>query len=135
MTHHPLRRFCVLAILLWMLILSCNDPNRIAVIDHRFSGCFGDSLDKLSVYKQNGKIVAILQTNGEEPRETTLTSSQLNNVEIFIDQLKDLKERDGCTTVESYFVVIRNKIIKKQDGSCSWDGFSQLVESLFEDSK
>lgn len=111
--------------------ISCNDPDRIAVIDHQHSGCFGDGQEKLTVFKRDSEVIAILESAGKQKLEAKLSASKLDTLNLFLSQLRHLKEETGCTTVEIYSVTTGNEVIIKEDGGCNWHGFNLLVKTFF----
>jgi hypothetical protein len=120
-----------LLVLLMIIFVSCNDPNRIAVIDHQLSGCFGSGHEKLTVFKKDNEVIAILESAGKQKLETKLNTSKLDTLNLFLSQLRHLKEETGCTTVETYSVTTGNEVIIKEDGGCNWHGFNLLVKTFF----
>lgn len=69
------------------------------------------------IHEQNNKIIDI----------SGLQKDALLN---FINQLADLKEEEGCTTVDSYYVSYKRKNFKKIDGSCGRNGYHTMKKTL-----
>lgn len=110
---------------------SCYNKDQIAKIDHKFIGCFGGGHNKLILFRQNGEVLAKLEMDGKRLKHVILNSSQIEAFNLFIRELKSLKETEWCTTVEYYTVYLNDETIRKTDGSCEWTGFSRLLNSLF----
>ena len=113
------------------LTLSCENTAHIATIDHKFYGCFAMGHNKLKVYKEANFVVARWERDGEEPLKVRLNRSQMDSLNNFILELKNLEEENSCTSVDYYHVINGNETIRKTDGGCSWDGFGRLITTLF----
>jgi hypothetical protein len=135
MKHAKIRKYYFVILFWGLLSTSCRDANTIAVIDHEFCGCFGYSRDKLTVYSNNGEFVATLNTIGQQSKRAKLNKSQVDFLNSFIWELRNLKEKSGCTTVETYTLIAQDTMISKEDGGCDWKGFDRLVNSLFDKSR
>ena len=114
-----------------IIIQSCNNSDPLAIVDYRIEGCFASGKSKIILYKVENSTMAKIVSDREKSQEVKLNSLQLDDFNLFIKELKDLKEDERCTTVGYYKVSIDNKTINKIDGSCSWNGFQKLKKSLF----
>lgn len=121
--------------LLFAMLTACGHPDKriVARLDHTLSGCFASEMNQLTVYEEQGVTFAKLVKNGNYTRETKLTPEQLKDFQNVTNELRNLKERDGCTTVEDYILRIDGKTVKKSDGGCSWHGFHRVERKIFGD--
>lgn len=94
------------------------------IINFESIGCFHNTNHTLKIEKKSDIIYA--EYNG--------TTKQLNKKEIkslgkFENELKKPK-RTGCTTTSTYTIISMNDTQRIMDGSCSWNGFYNLMEDL-----
>lgn len=126
-------RFVLLVIIVAGLQACHSDPGlklTIAEVDFNSMGCFHNSTYRL-VLTKNGKITTAALENNNQIQIRILNDEQLRAFRKFIRQLKNLKEEDGCTTVDTYLVKYNTETIKRVDGGCGWKGFRNLKEILF----
>jgi len=102
----------------------------IASIEFRSSGCFHQVYERLRLIKTGNVVVATLQSVERSERKQ-LNAGQLKAFYTFIQELKNVKEVNGCTTVSSYKATVGNEHIERTDGGCSWNGFHTLRSKLF----
>ena len=110
-----------------------NEPVVVASIDYAFQGCFGGNAYNLQILEEYNKTTAVLTQKGRE-NELNRTVLDSNGIKAFNEFIRELKETDfsqGCTTTAYYSVNIGDKTFEKTDGSCSWNGFSNLEKYLF----
>jgi hypothetical protein len=125
-------KYPLLAIMLHLVIAGCDGRHVIARISHRYQGCFGGYSDELTIYETKGKVIAVLGGSGEEKHAVQLTREQQDYFSSFVSELKNLEKRGICTSVEYYLVFINGDIIRREDGSCQWDGFEKLRKKIFD---
>jgi hypothetical protein len=107
-------------------------PGRIiATGDFSSTGCFHHYTGKLLLIQSGGNTFALMEIRENSPVEKELTKAQVISFDNFFKELKYLKEKDNCTTIDTYKVSYQNKTIKKSDGGCGWNGFYNLYRDLF----
>lgn len=104
----------------------------IATIDYESLGCFGGETYNLSIVKSEEETNAILKSENDE-QTTVLDESKINSYNTFINELRTFEFGIGCTTEDSYSVKLGDEKIEKTDGGCSWNGFTKLKKSLFDE--
>jgi len=119
---------------LLVVVLGCSngDKAEVAKLDHSFTGCFGFEKNSIVLYEKAGSTFGKLEKNGRLVRKIKLSQEQISSFNSFVDQLRKLKEEDGCTSVEDYILYTKNETIKRTDGGCSWDGFNILQQAIFD---
>jgi hypothetical protein len=109
----------------------------IARLEYISTGCFHHTRGLMQLIQTEQGVVASLtyQNSGlkseQNSFETRLTEQQLRTFQTFVNELKALKEETGCTSTTSYFLTTKEGVIRKKDGSCSWNGFYHMTEALF----
>lgn len=83
------------------------------------------------MYQRDGLTYARLVKDGQKIRNIKLSATQVKAFDSFINNLTQLKETSGCTTVETYVAYTKNGIIRKEDGGCGWHGFEDLTREVF----
>lgn len=124
-------KYPIMVIMLHLAIAGCDMPHQIARVSHRHQGCFGSSSTELTLYELKGSVIAELGDFGEKKQIVKLSKEQLQYFYQFVSELKNLKEEGGCTSIESYRLVMNGDIYTLQDGSCHWNGFRKLYTKLF----
>lgn len=114
------------------LYLFYHDKNILAKVDFSTSGCFYSEKSNLVLYKKDSFIIADLIKSGKQRQSVKLNKLQIDSFYSFVQALKKIKEKNGCTTVSEYILKFDNETIKKTDGGCHWDGFRNLKLFLFE---
>jgi hypothetical protein len=117
-----------------------QENDSIVIKDH-IVGCFANTTEKIVIVKQKGKFIASYFTNKNgkmkmvEKRERTavLTNENIEDFIRFENELNYLRERDNCTTSETYEVSSKYWNVKKVDGSCDWFGLDHLKKKLFKE--
>ncbi len=109
-----------------------SDEVNIAKIEFASSGCFHNEEYILRLVKRNNVLFADLKSEDGKQETTQLTDKQFEVFKEFFRELKKLKKRFGCTTIESYTVNYQDEVIKKTDEGCNWWGFQKLRKSLFQ---
>ena len=128
-------KYQIIIFVLLMGLASCDSRDELAKVSHRFSGCFGDAVDELTIYKTGGKFTAVLERDGVLQQSAVLSQSQLDSFRTFVADLRKFKAGNGlCTTVAYYKVVYNNSVIKRRDGSCEFVGFDRLRRTFFKSS-
>lgn len=123
-------KYPILAIMLHLLISGCDRRHEIARIDFASMGCFHHYKSSLLIYEYQDTTKARLETEGKV-REVKLSEEQLKFFNTFVEELKNLKGKGGCSTAQYYYLVMDGNTINREDVSCQWHGFNKLSEKLF----
>lgn len=111
--------------------LSKYHKEPIATIELDKGGCFGHSSYRLSILHKENSVVARLDSGDNIIAQALISTSQLDSFRVFIQELKEMKDGGGCTNYEIYKVYYKNTILKKENWSCSWQGFKKLLNSFY----
>ena len=112
----------------------------VITINFESHGCFHSHYEKLIISKEKNNFIAklykVVSNKNENIKVVLLNTVVMNqkNIEDFTrfeNELNFAKD-GGCTTIDSYSVISKYLNVKKNDGSCNWDGFYFLKQSLFE---
>lgn len=132
MKHHLISKRFIALLFSCVIISSCKNSNTtIAKVDYAFSGCFASGSSILVLYKLNDSTMARLVEENSTVQKVKLNSLQLDTFNLFVQELRVLKETSFCTTTNHYKVSIGNEVIDKIDVGCSWDGFGRIKKCLF----
>jgi hypothetical protein len=61
----------------------------------------------------------------------TLNQSAVEAFKRFENEIREVKNSYGCTTVDTYTIISKSWTIKKIDGGCAWDSFYFLKKAFF----
>jgi len=131
MTHPITLKFFLIALLVVGVFSCSNRSQLVAKINYDFQGCFGGGKSSLLIYDSDTAIIAKLEEPGKAILKAKLSQAQIDTFQIFIRELKKLREESGCTTTSNYTVIYHNEVIRKTDGGCDWNGFDKLKDCLF----
>jgi hypothetical protein len=106
--------FCCFA---FSFYLSKYHKDAIATVQLNKGGCFGHASYKFSLLHGKSSIIARLDSGDRMVMETPISKSQLDSFDVFIKDLRKLKESGGCTNYQIYTVHYNNRIIKKRIGA------------------
>ena len=118
----------------FLLLLSSCQPNsvenltRIEVSSSTFAG---DKKSSITIFEKGGIEHARLTEEGRIVSEVPLSATQRRSLEQFLEEFKELKEVNLCTSVDSYTLAFENGKVQKEDGSCNWNGFKKIKSVLF----
>src|SRR5678816_3040310 len=82
--------------------LSKYHKEPIAIIQLDKGGCFGHSSYKLSLLHKNKSIIARLDSGSRIIMETPLSKSQMDTFDVFVNELKKIREDGGCSNYQIY---------------------------------
>jgi hypothetical protein len=102
-------------------------------VQHRSKGCFHDSEETINLYAPVNKSSDFLvEYMGERTsRVFNISPAQNDSVLSFIKQLESLGDEElRCSTVNTYHVNYKGKIISRMDGSCAFAGYWVMREAL-----
>jgi hypothetical protein len=111
--------------------LSKYQKDPIATVQLNKGGCFGHSSYKLSLLHGDNSIIARLDSGKKMMIQIPISKSQLDSFDAFAKELSEMKDGGGCTSYYIYKLSYKNRLIKKEDWSCSWDGFHRLLICFF----
>jgi hypothetical protein len=121
----------LLIVLLLLGLSSCLDmPSQIAKVNYDFSGCFGGGEGSLTIFKNDTNFVAKLEGYEKNILNAKISIKQLDTFKMFVIDLKNLDNKNFCTTISHYTVYYQSEVIRKTDGGC-WEGFEKLIDCLF----
>jgi hypothetical protein len=95
------------------------------------SGCFHQFRETLIITRQNNLFLAKL-TDINTTKSVTLTQSNVDAFKRFENEIREVKNSFGCTTVDTYTITSKSWTIKRVDGGCAWTGFYFLKKALFD---
>jgi hypothetical protein len=93
-------------------------------------GCFNNDEETLYLTKKGAGFVASLVTP-EKTKSVKLDSSRIAAFIRFENEIRELKDVIGCTSVDTYLITIGTFTLKRTDGGCLWNGFRYLKKALF----
>lgn len=126
------RILCYLA-LIYVAFAACNNlkPNQIVKVTHVSEGDFGGRITTVSIFQKSDSIYATLAYDDKEVENKLITLSQLDSFGKFIVTLRNLPASDGLCSTSIYCTVkTRTSDFRKDNISCSWSGFSDLMNNL-----
>jgi hypothetical protein len=88
-------------------------------------GCFSGKRQTIQIINETGIITAKLNSSSK-----VLTTLDIEELIRFEHQLRNL-QIGGCSTVDKYVLSNVNETFVTNDGTCSWQGYKQLL-ALFE---
>jgi hypothetical protein len=114
--------------------LSALKENEKIKVSFSSSGCFHQDREILIITRQNNRFIAKLTT--KTYKETKTKSATLNQAAIdafkrFENEIRQVEDSYGCTTVDTYTIFCKSWAIKRTDGGCAWDGFYFLKKAFF----
>jgi hypothetical protein len=125
-------KYLLLVVLLHLTVTSCNIPHEIARLDYSQYGCFGGYTAELLIYKQHGEIMARVEYDKKHKRTVQISQAQLDFLFQFIDELKKIREADGCLSTTSIkYRVVRNGEAFVREPSCGFRNFAVFYKELF----
>jgi len=89
------------------------------------TGCFHFTEDSLIVSRSAERFYIKY-----DQKEILLNKEQIALLRKFEKHLLNLLDPAHCTSVDHYKLIYNNKIYSKNDGSCSWSGFDNLLINL-----
>ena len=132
---HFMKQFLYSLFLISTTSISCTsnlDRNqKIAVIQYESNGDFGSEKSKTIISQKDTSWIAELIVGNKTIETVKLNAYQIDDFNLFISELRNLKQNGLCTTVDYYIVELKKEIIKKEDHSCAWLGYRILQQSLF----
>jgi hypothetical protein len=122
----------ILLIVLFLCGLSycLYKPSQIAKVNCDFTGCFGGGEISLTIFKNDTNLIARLEGYDKTILNAKISIKQLDTFKMFVLDLKNLNEKNLCTTVSHYTVYYQREVIRKTD-SGGWEGFEKLINCLF----
>lgn len=120
--------FCCFA---FSFYLSKYHKDAIATVQLNKGGCFGHSSYKLSLLHGDNSVIARLDSGKRLMLQKPISKSQLDSFDVFAKKLSEMKDGGCCTSYHIYKVNYKNRVINKEDWSCSWDGFHRLLICFF----
>jgi len=95
-------------------------------IKHQSNGCFGSSKDSIEIIKTESDYLLVYGKN-----EYHITSKKIKLLINFEDELHQ-NHNGGCSTIDSYEILNENtnEFYTTNDSTCSWHGFTKLIEKL-----
>jgi hypothetical protein len=114
--------------------LSALKDNETIKVSFSSSGCFHQDRETLIITRKDKKYIAKLTT--KTYKETKTKSATLNQAAIdafkrFENEIRQVEDSYGCTTVDTYTIFSKSWTIKRTDGGCAWDGFYFLKKEFF----
>jgi hypothetical protein len=94
------------------------------------SGCFHQDRETLIITKQEKFLVAEW-SDKTTTKSVILTQSNIEAFKRFENEIRELQDNYGCTTVDMYTIISKRWTIKRVDGGCDWYGFYFLKDALF----
>lgn len=107
--------------------LADGDSIKIVFSSH---GCFHFAYETLIIRKRDNSFIAEW-TNGSDSESQKLEQTMIDAFQKFENEIRALKDNDGCTTIDTYIVTSKNWTIMRQDGGCAWNGFYFLKRAIF----
>lgn len=103
------------------------------IIDYSLSGCSHFHTEKMKFYYEKGKLIAELYITKKLIERKKLDLKSLEYLIGFEKKVKQMKNNiGGCTTFELYTFSLNNKSeFSVDDGSCDWNGYSELKKEIF----
>jgi hypothetical protein len=98
------------------------------------SGCFNQDRESLIVTRQDNLFIAKLNIKTFKEKTTkslTLNQTAIDAFKRFENEIREVKDSYGCTTVDTYTMISKSWTIKRVDGGCAWDGFYFLKKAFF----
>ncbi|WJK45217.1 hypothetical protein QNM32_15915 [Chitinophagaceae bacterium DXS] len=93
-------------------------------------GCFNNDEETLYLTKKDDRFIASLVSH-EKTKSVTLDYSRIEAFIRFENEIRELRDVIGCTSVDTYLITMRTGTLKRIDGGCSWNGFHYLKKALF----
>jgi hypothetical protein len=120
---------------LYVVVVSCltccSKPKDMVVIKFDRSGCFGGEVSEMILYKEQDSLIVKLKTEGDTDKQTKVGEGYFPMIPLFIKELKQLNDKGGCTTSDTYSVYVNGETIRKVDNGCKWEGFDKLKNAFF----
>jgi hypothetical protein len=99
--------------------------NEFFILNFYSQGCFHSNGNRLVFSKQSDKYFV-----SYEEKIIELSNNQVNQISNFEKKINKFNKIGMCTTTDYYELIYKNKIVKIEDDTCSWDGFDDLIEVL-----
>jgi hypothetical protein len=114
--------------------LSVLKQNETIEVSFASSGCFHQNREILIITRKGKEFIAKLTT--KTYKKTKMKSAILNQEAIdafkrFENEIRQVEDSYGCTTVDTYTISSKSWRIKRTDGGCAWDGFYFLKKAFF----
>jgi hypothetical protein len=114
--------------------LSALKDNESITVSFYSSGCFHKERETLIITRHNNKFIAELKTENykeTKTRSVTLNQKAIEAFKRFENEIRQVEDSYGCTTVDTYEIISKSWTIKRTDGGCAWDGFYFLKKAFF----
>ena len=121
--------------------------NESVLLNFHSQGCFGGRAMRIVISKKSDKLIASLykisqtfQIRNHKITFSNKTISLLKTVELTSNTIDDFVKFEnelmfakgtGCTTTDWYDLRSKDFSIKREDGTCMWNGFYYLQKSIF----
>lgn len=103
-----------------------------AKINYTYHGCFGGGKKQILIKSNKDSYFAILKNEDGKVYNARLNKYQMDTFDIFINDLRKLKDAAGlCTTSQQYEVKYGIETIVRAEGDCQWWGFKELEKCFF----
>lgn len=93
-------------------------------------GCFTADEETLYLTKKDNSFFARLMSSGKTA-SVIMNSARMNAFIRFENEIQELRDIIGCTSVDTYLITMGIRTLKRVDGGCSWNGFHYLKKALF----